>query len=248
MKILVCISHVPDTTTKVKFIDGKSLDAAGIQWIINPWDELALTRALELKEASNGLIDNVTVINVGPTDTEPTIRKALAIGADTAIRVNAAPADAFFVAYQVSEAVKNSGFDIVLCGTDSSDYNGSSVGSMLGEFLGITTVSSVSGINLTGSEISIDREIDGGKEILACPVPFVAVIQKGITKEPRIPNMRGIMTARTKPLTVAEPSACEALTEFAGFDLPKSKASCRMVDAENVKELVDLLRHEAKVI
>ncbi|MCX6257158.1 MAG: electron transfer flavoprotein subunit beta/FixA family protein [Bacteroidia bacterium] len=248
MKILVCISHVPDTTTKIKFIDGKSLDTAGVQWIINPWDELALTRALELKESSNGLIDHVSVITVGGPDTEPTIRKALAIGADSAIRVNAAAGDTFFVAYQVAEAIKNSGFDIILAGIDSCDFNGSSFGSMLGEFLSITSVSSVSGVNFNGNDISVDREIDGGKEILSCPVPFVAIVQKGITKEPRIPSMRGIMTARTKPLAVVEPVACEALTEFLSFELPKHKASCRMVDPENVKELVELLRNEAKVI
>jgi len=248
MKILVCISHVPDTTTRIKFVDGRSLDVSGIQWIINPWDELALTRALELKEASGGLIDNVAIVNVGTKDTEPTIRKALAIGADNAIRINSDPKDAYCVASQIAEAVKSAGFDIILCGNDSCDYNGSSIGSMLGEFLGITSISSVSAINISGNEVIIDREIDGGKEILTCPAPFLAVVQKGITKEPRIPSMRGIMTARTKPLIVSEPSVIEPLTEFVGYEMPKPKASCKMIDPENVRELVDLLKQEAKVI
>lgn len=247
MKILVCISHVPDTTTKIKFVNN-TLEATGIQWIINPWDELALTRALELKEASGGTIDNVTVINVGNKDTEPTIRKALAIGADAGIRINAEPKDAYFVAAQLAEVIKKENFDIILCGIDSSDFNGSMVGSMLAEFLDITSVSSVSALNISGTEVNIDREMDGGKEILGISTPFVAIVQKGITKEPRIPSMRGIMSARTKPLTVFEPVDAESLTQNAVYEMPQPKAACKMVDPENIKELVDLLKNEAKVI
>jgi electron transfer flavoprotein beta subunit len=249
MKILVCISNVPDTTTKIKFVNNNTaMDTTGVQWIINPWDELALTRALELKEASNGLIDNVTVIHVGKVDSEPTIRKALAIGADGAIRINTDPKDAYYVAYQMAEVIKNDPYDIIICGVESSDYNGSAVGGMLSELLGVNSVSSVSAINLTGNEFKIDREADGAREILGIRLPFLAVIQKGITKEPRIPSMRGIMSARTKPLVVSEPVEAVALTEFQGYETPQPKAACKMVDPENVKELVTLLKNEAKIL
>jgi electron transfer flavoprotein beta subunit len=249
MKILICMSNVPDTTTKIRFTgDNKSFDANGVQWIINPWDELALTRALELKDANAGVIENVTVALVGNATTEPTIRKALAIGADNGIRVNAEPTDAYFVAAQLAEVIKKNPFDIILCGADSSDYNGCAVGGMLAEFLEYTSVSSISFLNVEGGNITINREIDGGTETLGVKAPFVAVVQKGITKEPRIPSMRGIMAARTKPLTVAEPVACDALTEIQIFELPGAKAACKMVDPENVKELVNLLHNEAKVI
>lgn len=249
MKILVCMSNVPDTTTKIRFNgDNKSIDANGIQWIINPWDELALTRALELKDANAGLIENVSVALVGNAGTEPTIRKALAIGADNGIRINYEPVDAYTVAFQLSEAVKSMGFDIILCGIESSDFNGSAVGGMLAEFLGITSVSSVSALNIENGEITLNREIDGGSEVLNVKAPFVAVAQKGIAIDPRIPAMRGIMLARTKPLTIVEGVPCEAATEIHLFELPAVKAACKMVDPANVKELVNLLHQEAKVI
>ena len=249
MKILVCISNVPDTTTKIRFTDNNSaFDTAGVQWIINPWDELALTRALELKEASGGSIENITVINVGPQSSEPTIRKALAIGADEAVRIDAEPADAYAVASNLSAYLKDNAFDVILCGIDSSDYNGSLVGGMLSEFLGLPSVSSVSRLDLEGDEVKINREIDGGSEIISCPLPFVAVVQKGIALEPRIPSMRGIMMARKKPLNVVAAAGEGALTEFVSYELPAAKAACKMVDAENVNDLVDLLHNEAKVI
>ena len=249
MKILVCISNVPDTTTKIRFTDNNTaFDSTGVQWIINPWDELALTRALELKEASGGSIEQITVINVGPQSSEPTIRKALAIGADDAVRIDAEPADAYFVASNLASYLKDNSYDIILCGIDSSDYNGSLVGGMLAEFLELPSVSSVSKLNIEGSEVKINREIDGGAEVVSTPIPFVAVVQKGITLEPRIPSMRGIMMARKKPLNVVPAAGESALTEFVSYELPPSKAACKMVDAENVKELVDLLHNEAKVI
>jgi len=249
MKILVCISNVPDTTTKVKFIeDSKKLDISGVQWVINPWDELSLTRALELKDdAANG-IKSVTIAHVGPATSEPTIRKALAIGADDAIRINADPSDAYYVAAQIAEVVKNEKFDIILCGIESSDYNGSNVGGMIAEFLDIPSVSAVSGIKFEGGQAIINREIDGGKEIVSVPAPFVAVVQKGIAKEPRIAAMRGIMTARTKPIKLVEPISVEGLTEVVSFELPKPRATCKFVDAENPKQLIELLQNEAKVI
>jgi len=249
MKILVCISNVPDTTTKIRFTDNNTaFDATGVQWIINPWDELALTRALELKEAPGAAIEKITVINVGPQTSEPTIRKALAIGADDAVRIDAQAEDAYAVASNLSAYLKDNPYDIILCGIDSSDYNGSLVGGMLAEFLDMPSVSSVSKLDIEGGDIKLNREIDGGSEILATAIPFVAVVQKGITLEPRIPSMRGIMMARKKPLNVVPAAGEGALTEFVSYDLPPAKAACKMVDAEDVKELVNLLHNEAKVI
>jgi electron transfer flavoprotein beta subunit len=249
MKILVCISNVPDTTTKVKFVENnKKLDVNGIQWVINPWDELSLTRALELKDnAANG-INSVTVAHVGLSGAEPTIRKALAIGADDAIRVNAEPLDAYYVAAQLAEVVKTEKYDIILCGIESSDHNGSTVGGMLAEFLGYPSVSAVSGLEIKEGKAVIHREIDGGKEIVSVPSPFVAIVQKGITKEPRIAAMRGIMMARTKPVKVVEPVAVDALTELVGYEMPKPRAACKFIEADNAKHLIELLQNEAKVI
>ncbi len=249
MKILVCISNVPDTTTKIRFTDNNTaFDATGVQWIINPWDELALTRALELKEAPGAAIEKITVINVGLQSSEPTIRKALAIGADDAVRIDAQADDAYAVASNLSAYLKDNPYDIILCGIDSSDYNGSLVGGMLAEFLDMPSVSSVSKLEIEGGDIKLNREIDGGSEVLATAIPFVAVVQKGITLEPRIPSMRGIMMARKKPLNVVPAAGEGALTEFVSYDLPPAKAACKIVDAEDVKELVNLLHNEAKVI
>jgi len=249
MKILVCISHVPDTTTKVKFIeDFKKLDTTGIQWVINPWDELSLTRALELKDVPANGIEKVTVANVGTVATEPTIRKALAIGADDAIRVDAEPGDAYFVAAQLAEVLKNDSYDIILCGIESSDFNGSMVGGMLAEFLGIPSVSAVSSLNIENGQAIVTREIDGGKEVLGIPSPFVAVVQKGIAKEPRIAAMRGIMMARTKPIKVVAPAATAPLSTLVGYQKPQPRAACKFIDPENPKQLIELLQNEAKVI
>ncbi len=248
MKVLVCLENVPDTTTKVKFGDGTALDKTGVQWIINPWDELALTRAMELKEDAGNSVSSVTVVTVGEKDAEPTMRKALAIGADDAIRIDAVATDAFAVAGQIAEAIKDKGFDIILSGIESSDYNGSMVGGMLAEMLAVPSVSSVSGLNVLGDNIEITRDIDGGKEQISVSAPFVAVVQKGIAKEPRIAAMRGIMMARKKPLAVVPAAEVEMLTNFVSFELPAPKPPCKMVDADNVAELVDLLQNEAKVL
>jgi electron transfer flavoprotein beta subunit len=249
MKILVCISNVPDTTTKIKFAEGNtSIDTTGIQWVINPWDELSLTRALELKDDAASGVKSVTVIHVGPATAEPTIRKALAIGADDAIRVNAISSDAWFVAAQIAEVVKKEQFDIILCGIESSDYNGSAVGGMIAEFLGIPSVSAVSGLKFENGQVMMVREIDGGKEVVTVPAPFVAVVQKGIAKEPRIAAMRGIMMARTKPVKLIEPVQAEPLTQIQEFEKPSPRAACKYIDAENPAQLLDLLQNEAKVI
>ncbi|MFH2094824.1 MAG: electron transfer flavoprotein subunit beta/FixA family protein, partial [Bacteroidota bacterium] len=241
MKILVCISNVPDTTTKIKFAENNTrFDATGVQWIINPWDELALTRALELKEASGGKIEKVTVITVGETDSEPTIRKALAIGADDAIRVSAKATDAFFVAGQLADVAGKEGYDVILSGIESSDYNGSAVGGMIAEFMGIQSVSSVSGIELDGDKLKIFREIDGGKETILSGSPIVAIVQKGIAINPRIPSMRGIMMARQKTLAVKEAVAMDSLTDYSSYEMPPAKGKCRFIDPGNMNELVNL--------
>ena len=248
MKILVCISNVPDTTTKVKFIDdNKKLDISGIQWVINPWDELSLTRALELKDDAASGVKSVTVAHVGLAAAEPTIRKALAIGADDAIRVNAEPTDAYYVAAQLAEVVRAEKYDIILCGIESSDHNGSTVGGMLSELLEYPSVSAVSSLKIENGQAVLNREIDGGREIVSVPMPFVAIVQKGIAKEPRIAAMRGIMMARTKPIKVVEPTAVEPLTELISYEMPTPRAACKFIEPDNAKQLIALLQNEAKV-
>lgn len=249
MKILVLISNVPDTTTKIRFTDDNTkFDTAGVQWIINPWDELALTRALELKEGSGGTIEKVTVISVGSSMAEPTLRKALAIGADDAIRVNATSVDAYQVAGLIAEAVKEEAFDLIIAGIESSDYNGSAVGGMLAEFMDLPSVSAVSAMEINGDIIQLKREIDGGSEKLETSAPLLTIIQKGFALEPRIPSMRGIMMARKKPLKVVEAAGINAMTNFSSYETPPAKGACKMIDAENAGEVIHLLHTEAKVI
>lgn len=246
MNILVCVSNVPDTTTKVKF-DGTQLVTEGVQWIINPWDELAITRALELKESGAG-IDNITLASVGLVDAEPTLRKGLAMGADDAIRVDTAPKDAYFTAVQLAEVVKAGSYDLIMAGFESADYNGSAVGSMLSEILGYASVGAVTGVNIVDGKLQIDREIDGGKEMLSVETPVIVSVQKGIAIDPRIPAMRGIMMARRKPLTVMQASDSEIFTEVVEIELPKPKSAVKLFDAEDVVGLVNALRNEANVI
>jgi electron transfer flavoprotein beta subunit len=244
MKILVCISHVPDTTSKISFIDQNTrLDGNGVQFIIGPYDDYALARAIELKESVSGT--TVTVINVGPADTEPTIRKALAIGADDAIRVNAEPVDSMFVATQIAEHAK--GYDLVLMGRESIDYNGGVVHSLVGELLGLPSFSPVMKLELDGNKVVMAREIEGGKEYLEASLPLVAGCQEPIA-EWKIPNMRGIMSARTKPLKVVEAKAIDLPTVSQKFELPPPKSAVKMISADNVAELVTRLKNEAKVL
>ena len=249
MKILVCISNLPDTTTKIKLnSDSKSVDLSGVQWVINPWDELALTRAMELKEKSGGKIEKITVITVGDKIAEPTLRKALAVGADNAVRIDAIASDDYYVAAQIAEYVKKEPFDLLLAGIESSDYNGSAVGGMLAEFLEFPSISSVSSVELEGDNFVMKRAIDGGTETVTTTLPAVAIVQKGIAIDPRIPAMRGIMMARKKPLTVEAPADIQAVSEFVNFEMPQPKPPVKMVDAENVGELFRLLHEEAKVL
>lgn len=243
MKILVCITHVPDTTSKISFTDNNTkFDPSGVQFIIGPYDDYALARAIEIKEASGA---SVTVLNVGLAETEPTIRKALAIGADDAIRVNAEPADSFFVAAQIAEHAK--GFDLILMGRESIDYNSGVVHAIVGEMLGIPSVSPVMKLEIEGNKAKLAREIEGGKEYLEVSLPFVAGCQEPIA-EWKIPNMRGIMSARTKPLNVVEPKAVDSGVALQKFELPAPKGSVKMISADNVGELVTLLKNEAKVL
>ena len=245
MKILVCISKTPDTTAKIAFTDNNTkFDTAGVQWIINPYDEwYALVRALEIKEADASTI--IHLVTIGAADAEPIIRKALALGGDEAIRVNADAQDGFFVASQIANVAKEGGYDLVLTGKETIDYNGSSIGGMVAEILNLPYVALATKLDLNGNHASITREIEGGEEICEADLPLVISAQKGMA-EPRIPNMRGIMAARTKPLKVVEPVSTDKLTEIAGFGLPPAKAGVKLIDPENVDELVRLLHEEAK--
>ena len=245
MKILVCITHVPDTTSRIAFTDGdKKFDSNGVQFIIGPYEDYALARAVELKEQLGG---SITVLNVGGPETEPTIRKALAIGADEAIRVNAEPTDSYFVAKQIADQAKDQGYDLILMGRESIDFNGGMVHGMVGEMLGLPSISPVMTLDIDGDTAKMSREIEGGKEYLEVTMPLVAGCQEPIA-EWKIPNMRGIMSARTKPLNVVEPSGDEQNTQLEKFELPPAKGAVKMIDPENVSELVDLLKNEAKVI
>ncbi len=245
MKILVCISHVPDTTAKINFTsDNKEFVSAGVTFIINPYDEIALARAIELTEGSGG---SVTAITVGDVTTEPTIRKALAIGAADAVRINAAPKDAYFTAKQIAEYVKQNSYDMILCGRESSDYNGSSVPVMIAEMLGIPSVSSSKKLTVEGTSATIEREIEGGKEIVSVPMPFVAGASEGMA-EPKIPNMRGIMSARTKPLKVVEPVAVSELTKVLSYDKPVQRSTVKMISPDDAGKLWEMIREEKKVI
>jgi len=245
MKILVCISHVPDTTSRINFTDNNTkFDTAGVQFIIGPYDDYALARAIELKE---GLGATVHVINVGLADTEPTLRKALAIGADEAIRVNAEPSDSFFVASQIAAQSKAGNYDLILMGRESIDYNSGVVHGIVGELLGLPSVSPVMKLDIEGNKAKLAREIEGGKEYLEVNLPFVAGCQEPIA-EWKIPNMRGIMSARTKPLKVVEPVAGDGGVKISKFELPPPKGAVKMIPADNVSELVNLLKNEAKVL
>ena len=246
MKILVCISHVPDTTSKINFTDNDTkFDTNGVQFVINPYDEFVLTRAMWFKEKQGA---SVTVVNVGNATTEPTLRKALAIGADDAIRVNAEPTDGMLVAKELAAIVKNGGYDLVLAGKESADYNGQMVPGMLASLTGYNFVNGCVGVEVEGTAVSLEREIDGGEEKVSSSLPMVVAGQKGIVEESdlRIPNMRGIMMARKKPLNVVDPVGADAATHSQNFEKPAPKGAVKLVD--NVDDLIDLLHNEAKAI
>lgn len=246
MKLLVCISKAPDTTARIAFKENNTVfNSDGVQFIINPYDEwYALVRALEIKESQGG---QVTIIHVGPAENDVIIRKALAIGADDAVRINMNANDALSVAEQIAIYAKSEGYDMVLTGKETIDYNGSQLAGMIAEFMDLPSISLASKMDLNGNTATIERDVQGGKEILTVNTPFVLSASKGMA-EARIPNMRGIMAARTKPLKVVEPQGATDYTKIKQYTLPAEKASCKYIDPENPAELFQLLRNEAKVL
>jgi len=248
MKILVCVSVVPDTTTKITFNDNDTtFNKTGVQFIINPYDELALTRAIEIAEQNSGSVD---VITVGEVDCDPIIRKALAMGANEAFRINAHPVNSMFVAQQIANHAKNNSYDLILTGRESIDYNGGMVGGLLAVRMGIPYVPNCVHLDLSGDEVALEREIDGGKERLKASLPLIIGAQKGLVEEKDliIPNMRGIMQARQKPLEVVSPIEITAATLVEHYEKPPEKGAVKLVDAEDIDGLIDLLTNEAKVL
>jgi len=248
MKILVCISSVPDTTAKINFTaDGKSLDKNGVQFVINPHDEYCLTRAVQLQETQGA---TVTVITVGDASVEPVIRKALAIGANDAIRVNAASGDGFFVATQIAKAAKDGAYDIILAGRESIDFNGAEVPGFIAGMLDYPFINGCINLKVEGNSVEAIRESDSGKQTITANFPVVIGGENGLVEdsELKIPNMRGIMSARTKPLNVVEPEQTVSKLNVVGYQKPAERGSVKMIDKDNVAELVRLLHEEAKVI
>ena len=248
MKVLVCISHVPDTTSKINFTDNDTkFDTNGVQFVINPNDEFGLTRAMWFKEKQGATVD---IINVGGPETEPTLRKALAIGADTAIRINTEALDGFQVAKELSTVAKEGNYDLIIAGRESIDYNGGMVPGMLASLLGASFVNTCIGLEVDGDTATAVREIDGGKETVTAKLPLVVGGQKGIVEESdlRIPNMRGIMMARKKPLEVKEPQGASTETSAVSFEKPAPKGDVKLISPDNLDELIDLLHNEAKAI
>lgn len=248
MKILVCLSNVPDTTSKINFTDNDTkFDTTGVQFVINPNDEFGLTRAMWFKEKQGA---TVHVATVGEASTEPTIRKALAIGADEAIRVNAFPEDGFFVAEQLAEVAKNGNYDLIIAGRESIDYNGGMVPGIMASLLEMNFVNTCISLEVDGNNATAIREIDGGKEKISTTLPLIIGGQKGLVAESdlRIPNMRGIMMARKKKLDVVEPTSAPKATKDIKFEKPAPKGQVKLVDANNLDELINLLHNEAKAI
>jgi electron transfer flavoprotein beta subunit len=247
MKILVCISKTPDTTAKIAFTDNnRKFVTDGIQWILNPYDEwYALVRAIELKEKDPSVV--LHLVTVGGPDCDAVIRKALALGGDEAIRINTEPLDSFFVASQIAAVARGVGYDLILTGKETIDFNGASVGGMLAGLLKVPFISLAAKLDMVGNSVTLVREIEGGEETVELKLPLVAGCQKGMAEQ-RIPNMKGIMGARSKPLKVVEPVAAESFTETVSFELPPAKKGVKMISADNPEELIRLLHEEAKVI
>ncbi len=244
MKILVCVSVVPDTTTKITFNDNDTtFDKSGVQFIINPYDELALTRAIEIAEQNSGIID---VITVGEIDCDPIIRKALAMGANEAFRINAHPVNSMFVAQQIANHAKNNSYDLILTGRESIDYNGGMVQGLIAGILNLPIINVVTELEIKGNNVKANRDIDGGRQTVSASLPCVISAQKDLC-EPRIPNMRGIMMARSKPLNVIEPKGDFNYTQVVKYELPPTKTGVKLIDAENAESLIDILHNEEKL-
>ena len=246
MNLLVCISKTPETTAKISFTEANTqFNTDGVQYIMNPYDEwYALVRAIELKEAVGG---KVIVINVGPASNDIVIRKALAIGADEAVRIDAESSSASFVAKQIANYAKDNAFDMIFCGKESIDYNGSLVGAMIAEHLDVPFASYVSHMDIDGNSAKLTCDIEGGVELLQMQTPFVLSASKGLAEQ-RIPNMRGIMMAKKKPLNVIAAVDHSAKESISTYRLPEEKSGVKLVDPENMDELVRLLHEEAKVL
>ena len=247
MKLLVCVSKTPETTTKIQLTaDGSAIDTTGVQYIMNPYDEwYALVRALELKESAGG---NVTILNVGPADNDPIIRKGLAIGADDAVRIDVSEEkDSLFTARQIAEYARGKDFDLIFFGKETISYNASEVGAMVAEFLDLPYVGDAIKLDVEGGQATVTRDIEGGEEVIEVATPFALSAAKGMAEQ-RIPNMRGIMMAKRKPLEVVAPTDFPDTTRIAGYSKPEEKGSVKLIDPENMDELVRLLHEEAKVI
>ena len=246
MKLLVCVSKTPETTARIAFKDNSAAyDDQGVQHIMNPYDEwYALVRAIELKEKNGG---TVSIVNVGPASNDTIIRKGLAIGADEAYRINTEPTSSFETASQIAAFAKDKAFDIIFLGKETIDYNGSEVGAMVAELLDMPFISYASHMEFDGGEAVVKRDIEGGVEKMKLSTPFAVSAAKGLAEQ-RIPNMRGIMMAKRKPLNVIEPVAFEANIQTVEFNLPPVKSEVKMIDPEQMDELVRLLHEEAKVI
>ena len=248
MNILVCISCVPDTTSKINFKEGNSsFDSHGIQFVINPNDEFGLTRAIWLQQKSGA---KVTVVTVGNESCDPILRKCLAIGADQAVRINIEPKDGFQVASILSSICKDKNYDLIITGRESIDYNGGMVGGMLATFCEMPYLANCIYLEIDGNNVDLQREIDGGKESLKAHLPVVIGAQKGLVEEKDliIPNMRGIMQARQKPLEVISPNEIKPATEILTYKKPDEKGPVKLVDSDNIDELIKLLENEAKVL
>ena len=248
MKILVCISSVPDTTSKINFTpDNCKFDPTGVQFIINPNDEFCLTKAILLKEKLGATI---TLINVGTAETEPILRKAYAIGADDIIRIDATPSDALMVATEIAKVAKEGAYDLIICGKESLDYNGGMVGGYLAALLDLPFINKCIGLEIEGNSVTAAREVEGGKELLSASLPLVIAGQKGLTQEKdlRIPNMRNLMAARTKAIDVRAAEAASKGTTIVGFEKMPAKQPVKMIAADDLDTLINLLENEAKVI
>jgi len=245
MKILVCITHVPDTTSKISFIENNTkYDSTNVQYVIGPYEDYAISKAVDMKSSDNAY---VTVLNVGMIETEPTLRRALAIGADQAVRINAEPKDSFFVAAQIAHHIKEEGYDLILMGRESIDFNGGIVHAMVGELLEMPAFSPVMQLDIADGKAKIAREIEGGKEFIEAVLPLIAGCQEPIA-DWKIPNMRGIMTARTKPFKVLDPIDIESRSTNKNFELPSDKGDIKLIEPEEVEKLYELLKNEAKVL
>ena len=248
MKILVCISHVPDTTSKINFTDNDTkFDTNGVNFVINPNDEFGLTKAMMLKEQKGA---KVHVITVGDISVEPVVRKCLAIGADSAVRINKSPKDSYSTAFEIANYLKNNSYDLIIAGKESLDYNGGAVPAMIAEMLDLPFINACNGLDIEGEQLKLSREIDGGREIIKATCPLVIGGQKGLVEESqlRIPNMRGIMQARTKPLDVIDSVTEKEFSQSKSFKKPKEKGDCQLIDPNDVAKLVDLLHNESKVL